>query len=312
MNFGPINTRGGEKRLNVIFSRARRHMAIVSTIGPGAVTNTYNDGANTLRGFLGYAAAVSQGDTGTAKRVLDEPDALPAQGERAGGSRGSPARRRPPRKRVRGRSRRRHLPLPMPAGRPAAGRERVPPRRLRRHEEPLRRERRPRAGRAQAGPSPLLRLAERVRPRARLAAGAGGGPFAPGGAPGRGRAGRRPGSGPGRRAGARHGAGSGAEAGTGAGRGRARRGGPRVGTGSRRSARRHFVLAHAGIRRGGSSKFWEIGVRGRENVVRFGRIGTAGQEHSVGHPTEEIARAEARKLVESKIRKGYVETAPRG
>jgi predicted DNA-binding WGR domain protein len=60
---------------------------------------------------------------------------------------------------------------------------------------------------------------------------------------------------------------------------------------------------------GGSSKFWEIRVRGSETVVRFGRIGTAGQVHSVGHPTEEIARAEARKLVESKIRKGYVEVS---
>ena len=32
MNFGPINQRGGEKRLNVIFSRAEHHMAIVSSI----------------------------------------------------------------------------------------------------------------------------------------------------------------------------------------------------------------------------------------------------------------------------------------
>ena len=34
MNFGPINQDGGEKRLNVIFSRARVHMAIVSSIDP--------------------------------------------------------------------------------------------------------------------------------------------------------------------------------------------------------------------------------------------------------------------------------------
>ena len=32
MNFGPINQRGGEKRLNVIFTRARHHMAVVSSI----------------------------------------------------------------------------------------------------------------------------------------------------------------------------------------------------------------------------------------------------------------------------------------
>ena len=61
MNFGPINQEGGEKRLNVIFSRARVHMAIVSSIDPDAITNTYNDGANTLRRFLEYAGAVSRG-----------------------------------------------------------------------------------------------------------------------------------------------------------------------------------------------------------------------------------------------------------
>ncbi|WP_329004157.1 AAA domain-containing protein [Kribbella sp. NBC_00709] len=70
MNFGPINTSGGEKRLNVIFSRAREHMVIVSSIEPEAITNTYNDGANTLRRFLAYAAAVSRGDHAAAKAAL--------------------------------------------------------------------------------------------------------------------------------------------------------------------------------------------------------------------------------------------------
>ncbi len=70
MNFGPINTAGGEKRLNVIFSRARRHMVVVSSIQPDAITNTYNDGANTLRRFLGYADAVSRGDTAAARAAL--------------------------------------------------------------------------------------------------------------------------------------------------------------------------------------------------------------------------------------------------
>ncbi|TKK78127.1 DUF4011 domain-containing protein [Kribbella jiaozuonensis] len=70
MNFGPINTSGGEKRLNVIFSRAREHMVIVSSIEPEAITNTYNDGANTLRRFLAYATAVSRGDHPAAKAAL--------------------------------------------------------------------------------------------------------------------------------------------------------------------------------------------------------------------------------------------------
>jgi hypothetical protein len=80
MNFGPINTSGGEKRLNVIFSRARQHMVVVSSIEPDAITNTYNDGANTLRRFLTYAAAVSRGDTPAAKAAL-APYALPRTSE---------------------------------------------------------------------------------------------------------------------------------------------------------------------------------------------------------------------------------------
>jgi hypothetical protein len=84
MNFGPINTAGGEKRLNVIFSRAREHMVIVSSIEPDAITNTYNDGANTLRRFLGYAAAVSRGDQVAAKSALTSYSlrAAPATGAR--------------------------------------------------------------------------------------------------------------------------------------------------------------------------------------------------------------------------------------
>ena len=46
MNFGPINQAGGEKRLNVAFSRAKHHMAVVTSMGFERITNTYNDGAN--------------------------------------------------------------------------------------------------------------------------------------------------------------------------------------------------------------------------------------------------------------------------
>jgi len=61
MNFGPINQSGGEKRLNVIFSRAKHHIAIVTSIGPHQITNDYNIGANTLKQYLRYAAAASAG-----------------------------------------------------------------------------------------------------------------------------------------------------------------------------------------------------------------------------------------------------------
>ena len=69
MNFGPINQRGGEKRLNVIFSRAKHHMAVVSSIRHHAITNDFNDGANSLKNFLQYAEAVSKGEALTRKAV---------------------------------------------------------------------------------------------------------------------------------------------------------------------------------------------------------------------------------------------------
>lgn len=71
MNFGPINQRGGEKRLNVIFSRSKHHMAVVSSIRHGDITNDYNDGANSLKNFLLYAEAVSRGDHRGVRRILE-------------------------------------------------------------------------------------------------------------------------------------------------------------------------------------------------------------------------------------------------
>ncbi|KQV45338.1 AAA domain-containing protein [Duganella sp. Root336D2] len=70
MNFGPINQRGGEKRLNVIFSRARHRMAVVSTIHAEAITNVHNDGAAALRSFLQFAQASAMGQFERAQSVL--------------------------------------------------------------------------------------------------------------------------------------------------------------------------------------------------------------------------------------------------
>ncbi len=66
MNFGPINKSGGEKRLNVAFSRAKQHMVVVSSITDADITNDYNDGANCLKNYLRYAEAVSCGDQASA------------------------------------------------------------------------------------------------------------------------------------------------------------------------------------------------------------------------------------------------------
>jgi predicted DNA-binding WGR domain protein len=77
MNFGPINQRGGEKRLNVIFSRARHHMAVVTTIGPETITNIHNDGARALLTFLAFVEAQDRGEAERARTILStlNPDA---------------------------------------------------------------------------------------------------------------------------------------------------------------------------------------------------------------------------------------------
>ncbi|HEX6429862.1 MAG TPA: AAA domain-containing protein, partial [Niastella sp.] len=71
MNFGPINKKGGEKRLNVIFSRAKKHMAVVSSIRHNHITNEYNEGANYFKRFLQYSELVSCGDMKSARTILD-------------------------------------------------------------------------------------------------------------------------------------------------------------------------------------------------------------------------------------------------
>ncbi|MFP6670119.1 MAG: AAA domain-containing protein [Pirellulaceae bacterium] len=70
MNFGPINKSGGEKRLNVAFSRAKHHMALVSSIRDYDITNDYNHGANCLKNYIRYASAVSEGNIPAVQNVL--------------------------------------------------------------------------------------------------------------------------------------------------------------------------------------------------------------------------------------------------
>jgi hypothetical protein len=70
MNFGPINQSSGERRLNVAFSRAKHHMAVISSIRSTAITNDYNEGANCLKNYLRYAEACSIGDEQAAQHIL--------------------------------------------------------------------------------------------------------------------------------------------------------------------------------------------------------------------------------------------------
>jgi DNA ligase-1 len=70
----------------------------------------------------------------------------------------------------------------------------------------------------------------------------------------------------------------------------------------------------AGVRRfelveGSSNKFWEIELQGRDQIVRFGRIGTAGQAKTKSFSDADAARAASDALIEEKVGKGYVEVS---
>ncbi len=56
-NFGPLNTAGGERRLNVAITRARMHIKLVSSIGPEDVDGSASQGARMLKDYLAYAAS---------------------------------------------------------------------------------------------------------------------------------------------------------------------------------------------------------------------------------------------------------------
>lgn len=71
MNFGTINQCGGEKRLNVVLSRAKLHLAVISSIRHVDITNEYNDGARALKTFLNYTEALAKGDHVGARAVLE-------------------------------------------------------------------------------------------------------------------------------------------------------------------------------------------------------------------------------------------------
>lgn len=61
---------------------------------------------------------------------------------------------------------------------------------------------------------------------------------------------------------------------------------------------------------GSSSKFWEVTVSGNKLTVRFGRIGSAGQEKLKTFGTPVLAQKEQDKLIAEKQSKGYKEVAP--
>ncbi len=56
-----------------------------------------------------------------------------------------------------------------------------------------------------------------------------------------------------------------------------------------------------------SSKFWAIEVEGNTHVVRYGRVGTKGTEKRKDFDSPELAMRAAEKLIQQKLKKGYVE-----
>ncbi len=68
---------------------------------------------------------------------------------------------------------------------------------------------------------------------------------------------------------------------------------------------RHFEFVA-----GSSAKFWEINVSTSPTVtvtVRYGRIGTSGQFQTTAFASQEAAQKHADRLIEQKLKKGYVE-----
>ena len=71
--FGWLNNKGGENRLNVAISRARKKIHIVSSFDPEElqVENSKNDGPRILKKYLQYAEAVSNGQKELATSILE-------------------------------------------------------------------------------------------------------------------------------------------------------------------------------------------------------------------------------------------------
>jgi predicted DNA-binding WGR domain protein len=57
---------------------------------------------------------------------------------------------------------------------------------------------------------------------------------------------------------------------------------------------------------GKSSKFWEITLDGKTFTVRYGKIGSEGQNQKKEFAAEDLAKKEAEKLLHEKLKKGYI------
>ncbi len=71
-NFGWLNQKGGENRLNVAISRAKKKIHIVTSFRPAELSldDAKNEGPIILKKYLEYAFAISRGDKEDAERIL--------------------------------------------------------------------------------------------------------------------------------------------------------------------------------------------------------------------------------------------------
>jgi len=76
--FGPVGQVGGEKRLNVAFTRAKIGCWIVSSVDPGdlKVDKTKNVGPKLLREYLAFVQSMSRGDIFEAQSYLERAQLL--------------------------------------------------------------------------------------------------------------------------------------------------------------------------------------------------------------------------------------------
>ncbi|MEM9022027.1 MAG: DUF3320 domain-containing protein, partial [Planctomycetota bacterium] len=92
MNFGPLNREGGERRLNVAITRARRRVAVFTSLRADQIdlSRTQAVGVRHLRGFLDYAArgadalaepAYEERETGSLQTALEQDVAAALRGK---------------------------------------------------------------------------------------------------------------------------------------------------------------------------------------------------------------------------------------
>ncbi len=72
-------------------------------------------------------------------------------------------------------------------------------------------------------------------------------------------------------------------------------------------AKRKFELVE-----GNSSKFWHVEQKAKTQTVHYGRIGTNGQTKTKSFETAALAKASVEKLIQQKLKKGYVEVERAG